>query len=189
MSISTRSAVLARVPARRRFLKQTSFGIAALTVGGCLPGGSAEANDLPPGVAEQLRFGSPTEFLILQAAAEQLIDLPPTDGPMSSADLALRMDLYLAGADQEVQEQFHQLLSVFNSGIAAFVFDLRLSSFLGMSSDDRASYLQDWMESPIGFRRTAFTALKRVAASSYYSHPSSWPAVGYDADHTPGVRP
>lgn len=189
MSTTTHDAVSARIPARRRFLKQTTFGVAALTLGGCLPGGSAEADDLPPGVAEQLRFGSPTEFLILQAAAEQLIDLPPSGGPLSSADLALRMDLYLAGADQEVQDQFHQLLSVFNSGIGAFFFDLRFSTFVGMSSADRASYLQDWLESPIGFRRTAFMALKRVAASSYYSHPSSWPAIGYDADHTPAVRP
>jgi hypothetical protein len=189
VSTSPHHAVSAGIPARRRFLRQTAFGVAALTAGGCLPGGSAGPDELPPGIAEQLRFGSPTEFLILQAAAEQLIDLSPTEGPMRSADLALRMDLYLAGADQEVQEQFHQLLSVFNCGIATFFFDLRFSSFLGMSFDDRASYLQDWMESPIGFRRTAFMALKRVAASSYYSHPSSWPAIGYDADHTPTVRP
>jgi hypothetical protein len=179
----------AGIPARRRFLRQTAFGVAALAAGGCLPGGSAGSDDLPTGVAGQLQFGTPIEFLILQAAAEQLIGLRPGEGPMRSADLALRMDHYLAGADQEVQQQFHQLLSVFNSGIAAFLFDLRFSSFLGMSSDDRASYLQDWMESPIGFRRTAFMALKRVAASSYYSHPSSWPAIGYDADHTPAVRP
>ncbi|MEK6650322.1 MAG: hypothetical protein AABY75_05060, partial [Bacteroidota bacterium] len=94
------------------------------------------------------------------------------------------MDNYLAGADPEVQDQFHQLLTVFNSGIAAFLFDFRTSSFLGMSPEERSSYLRDWMESPIGFRRTAFTALKRVAMSTYYSHPSSWASIGFDGDHT-----
>jgi hypothetical protein len=178
----------AHLTPRRRFLKQTAFGVAALTVGGCLSDGGTGADELPPGVAGQLRFASPTEFLVLQAAAEQLIDLPATGGPMTSADLALRMDLYLSGADEEVRDQFHQLLSVFNSGIAAFLFDLRFSSFLGMSPEDRRAYLADWMESPIGFRRTAFMALKRVASSSYYSHPASWTAIGYDGDHSAPTR-
>lgn len=181
--------MVASTPDRRRFLKQSAFGVAVLTIGGCLPGGSAGADDLPAGMAEQLRFASPTEFLVLQEAAEQLLGLPSRGGPMASADVALRMDHYLAGADQEVQDQFHQLLSVFNSGLAAFFLDLRFSSFLGMSATDRADYLKDWMESPIGFRRTAFTALKRVAASAYYSASDSWTSIGYDADHTPGVTP
>ncbi|MCU0453202.1 MAG: gluconate 2-dehydrogenase subunit 3 family protein [Bacteroidetes bacterium] len=189
MSSSLERPVAATAPDRRRFLKRSAFGVAALSVGGCLPGGPAGADDLRAGIAQQLRFSSPTEFLVLQAAAEQILDLPPTGGPMASADAAMRMDHYLAGADQEVQDQFHQLLSVFNSGLAAFFFDLRFSSFLGMSTKDRADYLQDWMESPIAFRRTAFVALKRIAASTYYAHPVSWKAIGYDADHTPQVRP
>lgn len=175
------------VVARRRFLKQTSFGVGALAVGGLLPGCSASSDDLPAGVARQLSFATPPEFLILQAAAEQLVDLPAEGGPMTSAELAIRMDQYLSGADGEVQDQFHQLLSVFNSGVAAFLFDFRSSSFLGMSPPDRASYLRDWMESPIGFRRTAFMALKRVAMSCYYSHPSSWKKIGYDGEHSSRV--
>ncbi len=188
MPASSHGAVLPADRHRRRFLKQTAFGVATLSLAGCLPGGSASTEDLPPEAAGQLRFATPTEFLILQAAAEQLLDLPTTGGPMTSAALAVRMDIYLAGADQEVQDQFHQLLGVFNSGIAAFLFDFRTTTFLGMSPADRASYLRDWMESPIGFRRTAFTALKRVAMSSYYSHPSGWTAIGYDGDHSPRVR-
>lgn len=172
---------------RRAFLKQTGFGLAALTIGGCLPGGSATVEDLPPGIAGRLKFASPTEFLVLRAAAEQLIDLPAEGGPLPSHEVAVRMDNYLAGADPEVQDQFHQLLTVFNSGITAFLFDFRASSYLGMSPEERSSYLRDWMESPIGFRRTAFTALKRVAMSTYYSHPSSWAPIGFDGDHSPRV--
>ena len=170
---------------RRAFLKQTGFGLAALTVGGCLPGESESIEDLPDGIAGRLKFASPTEFFVLRAAAEQLIDLPNEGGPMPSNEVAVRMDNYLAGADPEVQDQFHQLLTVFNSGIVAFLFDLRTSSFLSMSPGDRSSYLRDWMESPIGFRRTAFTALKRVAMSTYYSHQLSWTSIGFDGDHTP----
>ncbi len=167
---------------RRRFLKRSAFGVVALGAGSLLPGCTDPADGVPSEIRQRLRFASPGEFLILQAAAEAFIDLPAEGGPLTSSDVAARMDQYLGGADPEVQDQFHQLLAIFNSGITAFLFDLRTSSFVGMSAEDRATYVQDWMESPIGFRRTAFQALKRVAMSSYYSHPASWPAIGFDND-------
>ncbi len=167
---------------RRRFLKRSAFGVVALSAGSFLPGCSDPDEGVPFEIRQSLLFASPGEFLVLQAAAETFIDLPAEGGPLASSDVAVRMDQYLGGADPEVQEQFHQLLTVFNSGITAFLFDLRTSSFVGMSTEERASYIRDWMESPIGFRRTAFQALKRVSMSSYYSHPSSWPAIGFDND-------
>ncbi len=167
---------------RRRFLKRSAFGVVALGAGSFLPGCADPAEGVPFEIRQRLLFASPGEFLILRAAAETFIDLPTEGGPLASSDVAVRMDHYLGGADPEVQEQFHQLLTVFNSGITAFLFDLRTSSFVGMSIEDRATYVRDWMESPIGFRRTAFQALKRVAMSSYYSHPASWPTIGFDND-------
>lgn len=167
---------------RRRFLRQTVYGVVALGAGSVLPGCGDSSDNVPSEVRQQLSFATAGEFLVLQATAETFIDLPANGGPLASSAVALRMDRYLAGADPEVQDQFHQLLTVFNSGIAAFLFDLRTSSFLGMSPEDRTSYVQDWMESPIAFRRTAFQALKRVSMSCYYSHPASWPAIGFDND-------
>jgi hypothetical protein len=169
---------------RRRFLKRSVFGVAALSMGSVLPGCTDSSDAVPGEIRRQLSFASPGEFLVLQAAAETFIDLPTIGGPLLSSDVAVRMDAYLAGADPEVQDQFHQLLAVFNSGIAAFLFDFRTSSFLGMTPDDRITYVQDWIESPIGFRRTAFHALKRVAMSCYYSHPASWPSIGFDNDRS-----
>ena len=170
---------------RRLFLRRTAFGVAALTVGPWLPGGSPSPDHLPSDIGDRLLFASSGEFVVLQAVAETFIGLTGGVGPLSTAEAASRMDHYLAGADPEVQEQFHQLLTVFNSGITAFLFDLRTSSFVGMSPEDRVSYVQDWMESPIGFRRTAFQGLKRVAMSCYYSHPASFASIGYDDDRSP----
>lgn len=173
----------ARPDSRRRFLKQTGFGVAVLGMSGCLPSGGADPS-LPDGIRDRLRFCSPTEFLVLKAAAEQIVGPLGAEGQPTFDEITLRADEFLSGAEPEIQEQFHQLLMVFNSAIAAFLFDLRPSSFLAMSAQDRSAYLEDWMASPIGFRRTAFMGLKRICMSVSYTHPGLWPLIGYDEIHT-----
>ena len=178
-----------RLPSRRRFLKETLAGLAFLSLGQVLPRSIGLA---------QVRFGAPSgllffsahEYHLLQAIAERILGSGPADTPASGAvDVALRADNFLASADPDVKSQIHQLLSVFNSPLFTFLFDLRFSSFVEMAPDDQDSYLEDWMTSSLAFRRTGFQALKHVVTSMYYTDERSWEEIGYHGMFLPWERP
>ncbi|MCX6132725.1 MAG: hypothetical protein NTU47_02830 [Ignavibacteriales bacterium] len=140
-------------------------------------------------VPNDLSFFSPKEYLIFEAVAERMIG-PASPGQVRTKDVnvAGRADEFLAGADPEVQEQLHQLFSVFNAPLFTFLFDFRTSSFLNMSAADKDSYLEDWMTSSFGFRRTGFQALKRVSMSMFYTESRTWKEIGFDGMFMPEDR-
>lgn len=176
-------------PSRRRFLKDTLFGVAILASAKLLPSSLLVAQK-QAGQSAALLFFSDAEYRIVNAAAARFIGTA-ADGLVDndSIDVGLRADRFLSTADDEIKEQFHLLLSVFNSAIFAFLFDFRFSSFVGMSGEHQDSYLEDWMTSHLGFRRTAFQALKRLSMSMYYTDSRSWDALGYQPVTVPeGVR-
>ena len=166
---------------RRKFLRQTLVGAASLSVANFLP--SFAAPFVTGEIKNQLRYFSKHEYLIVKAVADRIIG----DGAPSASDVdaALRADVFLSGADPEVQDQFHQLLTAFNNPFFTFLWDFRFGSFVNMSDADKDSYLEDWMTSVLGFRRTGFQALKRITMSVYYTEPHSWQAIGFDSMFTP----
>ena len=164
---------------RRRFLKDTTFGVVTLSLSRFLPFNTAE-DRVPSEIARELRFFSPKEYLIMAAIADRMVGTLDEKTPSSTQlQTALRADKFLSKADPEIQSQFHQLLMVFNAPVFTFLFDFRFSSFLKMDPADQDSYLEDWMESGIGFRRTAFQALKRTSLSMFYTEPRSWSEIGF----------
>lgn len=173
---------------RRKFLRETLFGAAMLSVAKLIPFDIAKA-DIVAEIRPPLKFFSPNEFLIMQAVAERIVGTPGRNGPTAGElNVALRADQFLSDADPEAQEQFHQLLTVFNGALFTFLFDFRFSSFVNMSSEDQDSYLESWMTSSYEFRRTAFQALKRVSLSMYYTESRSWNEIGYDGMFLPWER-
>lgn len=165
---------------RRRFLKQSVFGVAALSAARILPF-SHDGAPLPPELSGQLQYFSPKEYMIVEAVADRIVGAPANGNPdATQLNVALRADKFLSGADPEIQDQFHQLLTVLNAPLFTFLFDFRFSSFINMSTDDQDSYLEDWMTSAIGFRRTGFQALKRTCLSMFYTEPRSWQEIGFD---------
>ena len=177
-----------RTTSRRKFLKETFSGIVFLSVAKFIPASTLVASEQDQ-VPRDLLFFSPKEYLIFEAAAEQIIG-PATRGQARTNDLGvpLRADQFLAGADPEVRDQIHQLLSVFNAPFFTFLFDFRTSSFLNMSPADKDSYLEDWMTSSLGFRRTGFQALKRISMSMFYTDSRTWKEIGYDGMFMPEDR-
>jgi len=170
---------------RRKFLRQTFLGSIALS-SAHLFGKPVAPFVVSREVEAQLEFCSPHEFLILRAVADRIIGDPPPGAPSAGGiQAALRADKFLAAADPEIQNQFHQLLTVFNAPFFTFLFDFRFSSFLNMSKEDQDSYLEDWMTSPLGFRRTAFQGLKRVCLGVFYTDPRSWEEIGFDGEFSP----
>jgi hypothetical protein len=173
---------------RRKFLKQTISGAVVLAAANLLPAEVLFADELGD-VPKDLVYFSPKEYLIFAAAAERLIG-PASSGEASvtDVDVAGRADHFLAGVDPEIQDQIHQLLSVFNAPLFTFLFDFRTSSFLNMSPKDKDSFLEDWMTSKFGFRRTGFQALKRISMSMFYTDSRSWKEIGYDGMFMPEDR-
>ncbi len=157
----------------------------ALSVAGLIPA-SASPTLLSPEIERQLQFFSAKEYLIMKSVSDRLIgtlnDVAPTPDQVGTT---FRADKFLAGSDPEIQDQFHQLLTVFNAPIFTFLFDFRFSSFINMNPNDQDSYLEDWMTSYIGFRRTAFQALKRTSLSMFYTNEQSWKEIGFEGMDVP----
>ena len=176
-----------RNTSRRTFLKETLSGVVFLSVANLIPGNLLGNNQ--DQVPKDLLYFSPKEYLIFEAMAERMIG-PATAGQVRTKDIniAMRADEFLAGADPEVQDQLHQLFSVFNAPLFTFLFDFRTSSFLNMSLADKDSYLEDWMTSSLGFRRTGFQALKRISMSMFYTESRTWKEIGYDGMFMPEDR-
>ncbi len=173
-------------PSRRKFLKQTLAGTAALSAAQFIPITALAARNDVPG---SLLFFSHHEFRIIRAVAESMIGLHGASSePLHPHDVALRADQFLADAEPEIQEQFHLLLVVFNSPIFTFVFDFQLKSFLDMSKSERDAYLRGWMTSIFTFRRTAFQGLKRLCMSMYYTDSRSWNEIHYSGMFLPEDR-
>jgi hypothetical protein len=173
---------------RRKFLKETMLGVAALSAAKLIPLDSAEA-EVAVEIQQQLKFFSPMEFLIVQTAARSIVGASlPGNATVDDVNVALRADTFLAGADTEIQDQFHELLTVFNGALFAFLFDFRFSSFVNMSPDDQDAYLRSWMTSVLSFRRTAFQALKRLSLSLFYTDSRSWNEIHYDGMFLPWER-
>ena len=177
-----------RTTSRRKFLKETLSGVVFLSAAKLIPANLlfASEQDQVPG---DLLFFSPKEYLIFEAVAERIIG-PATPSRVRAKDIgvAVRANQFLAGADPEVRGQIHQLLSIFNAPLFTFLFDFRTSSFLNMSLADKDSYLEDWMTSSLGFRRTGFQALKRVSMSMFYTDSRTWNEIGYDGMFMPEDR-
>ena len=171
---------------RRRFMRQTLFGAAALFVAPVLSSRLIHAQ-IPPGTAGKLQFFSNQEYLVVSAAAARLTGhIPGEPGSGQTVDTALRADTFLGTEDPEIQEQIHLLLTMFNSPITAFIFNFKFSGFLSMDPAGQDRYLEGWMTSSLGFRRTGFQALKRLSMSMHYTDERSWEEIGFHGMELPG---
>jgi len=178
--------------ARRKFLRQTAIGVAALLAARALPPGKLAAEVQgeagPTSGAEagpELQFFSGEEYLIFSAAASRLTGHENGAGG-AGIDAALRADRFLSTEDPEIQDQIHLLLKIFNSIFAAVLLSFTFSRFTEMTPDAQESYIAGWMTSTFAFRRTAFQALKRLSMSMYYTDPRSWEEIGYHGIPSPG---
>jgi len=168
---------------RRKFLRQTALGAAALFAARALPGGRALAHDTG-GAAPDLRFFSEEEYRVFSAAAARLTGHPPAAG--NGIDPALRADRFLSTEDPEIQDQIHLLLTIFNSLFTAILLGFTFSRFVDMDAKAQDSYIEGWMTSTFSFRRTAFQALKRLSMSMYYTDQVTWEEIGYHGNFSPG---
>jgi hypothetical protein len=184
--MSTIDTPCAASGSRRRFLRQTLFGTAALFAAPFLPAGSLRAQGQGD-AGRKLNFLSEEEYLVVSAAASRLTGYPAGDpAAKETIDRAQRADVFLSTEDPEIQEQIHLLLRIFNSPLAAFFFSFKFSGFSTMDGPDQDIYIDGWMTSSLGFRRTGFQALKRLSMSMHYTDERSWPEIGFHGMELPG---
>jgi hypothetical protein len=163
---------------RRTFLKNCLSGVVALGVARLFPVSIARA--FTGGRAGQsMLFFSEDEYVLMAALAKRIIgnNTLPTDE--SGIDVVQRADRFLAEEDPELQDQFHLLLTIFDSTIAAFIFNLKFSSFSLMDEQSQDQYIAGWMTSWFSFRRTGYQALKRLCMSMYYTDARSFTDIGF----------
>ena len=171
---------------RRRFLRRTFFGTAALFIAPLLDVRPLSAQDAP-GAARHLAFFSDREYSLVSAAAGRITGHTGDAGTGGEpVDAALRADTFLSTEDPEIQDQIHLLLTIFGSPVAALLFNLSFSGFLAMDAESQDDYIRGWMTSSLAFRRTGFQALKRLSMSMHYTDERSWEEIGYHGMELPG---
>ena len=84
---------------------------------------------------------------------------------------------------------FRRMLSVLDSPVYNLLLTGRPVRFTKISPDSRERYLQSWRDSPVGLKRTAFQALKRLTVFLAYASVGpegtnpNWAEIGYPGAH------
>jgi len=133
-----------------------------------------------------LKFFSHQHARLLAMMAEILVEPQSTDEPVESdwptiteTRVVEYIDQAMAASDEKTRDDIRGLLDLFENRFIALLFDLRFEAFSAMTKEEQHAYLRDWMTSNLEQRRTGFMALKRLTASAYYTHQSTWPKIGY----------
>ena len=95
----------------------------------------------------------------------------------SEVDVAGKIENLVSGLGPRAATDFRRLLSLFEW--SPVLFDARPARFSTLSPDAQTEVLRGWVTSRLGFRRTGFIAIKRVAMSVYYAQEASWPAIEF----------
>lgn len=159
-------------------LRKGLFGGALLAVGGSAAIGLRPTRrGAPP--KEKLLLFSEDEYAIFAAIAESIVAVPPGAPSVEEIDVALRADHAMAWALPSVQDEFRQLLHLFENGLSGVATGTGISPFTASSRHARDARLLSWSNSRVSLFRTGYQAVKRLAAACYYSAPASWAALGY----------
>jgi hypothetical protein len=162
---------------RRRFLRRTLAGAAALALGGTalrhLGGYSLDAR-----TAAALRVLSPKEAVILGAIARRLLAPDGDDAPaVDDLDVVPAIDRYLGEMPPELVADIRALLHLVEH--APSFLSLHLSRFTRLGATAQDEVLSSWASSRLDFRRQGFAALKSLAAIGYYGDARTFSLIGY----------
>ncbi len=102
----------------------------------------------------------------------------------------MSLDTLLAGVVENSLQpssarDFRRVLSVFDSRLYNLMLSGRPVKFTRLDPESRERYLQSWRDSPLGLKRTAFQALKRLTLFLAYASMEddrgnpNWSAIGY----------
>ncbi|OGP86737.1 MAG: hypothetical protein A2Y95_05580 [Deltaproteobacteria bacterium RBG_13_65_10] len=157
---------------RRRFLKTSLAGSAALLVASALPCGCGGREPVPRGLLAL----SPVEYRTMEAAAARLI---PPGGPFApgaaDVDVARRVDRIVAQLDDETRLRVKHAIRLFE--YAPFLSG-HLRSFRKLSPGAQDEVLHAWNSSRRPFRVHVFDLLKSLALMAFYNSSEVHDAMG-----------
>ncbi|HEY8210272.1 MAG TPA: gluconate 2-dehydrogenase subunit 3 family protein [Myxococcaceae bacterium] len=161
---------------RRSLLKRGLLGGAVLFIGG----GSwlalrSTRRGAPP--LKPLSVLDEDEYAVMDAIVARVIAPAPDAPPLG--DATWTVDQLLATADPSAQKEVKQLLHLFESALAGFLFDLRITPFTQLGPEEQDRVLRKWQQSRFLLRRTGFTALKTLAVAGYYGTSRTWAYMSY----------
>ncbi len=177
MDSSSPPALMLEVASRRKFLKQTTFGLLALSAARVYAALPWKESSLLT-VATERKFLTANQFRILTAISARMI--PGGNGFPSAGELhvAHRVDEFLSTMDRPVADQIAMLLEVFE--LSPIFFDFKWGRFTSLSAGEQDAVMNSWSTSRLEFRRTGFLALKRLCMAVYYTQDPTWKNIGYD---------
>lgn len=159
---------------RRRFLKRGLLGGAILTLGGGISLAAwPTKKSYPPRRA--LACLDERRFAILAAIAARTVRAEGAD----PIEIAHRVDATISLGFPEAQDDFRQLLLLFESALAGLLFDRRVRPFTRLSAEEQDAVLCAWRDSRVTVRRGGYHALRKLTLAAHYASPETWSTVGY----------
>jgi D-cysteine desulfhydrase len=164
-------AAFARRLGRRRIL---------VAVGAAVTGGLAlRITGYPPLPGWRGEVLAAWEAQVVAAAAEAL--LVPAASAGEIAEIAARVDRYLASMPAAVQREVHAMLALVEQGTP---LGLHLSRLTSLDPSERSRYLSG-LEARGGTLAQVYRGLRDLCMLALYQQPSTWAALGYDGPRQP----
>ncbi|MBI6546950.1 MAG: gluconate 2-dehydrogenase subunit 3 family protein [Cyanobacteria bacterium NC_groundwater_1444_Ag_S-0.65um_54_12] len=164
---------MAETLSRRTILK--GMGSATLyLLSGTLP--LAGCHRAKPAITTANSALATTELLTLERVIERIVPGNSTAPSGNALGVAKAFANLLPSLDTRLQEQFHQLLAIFE-GVPLLAGSL--TPFTEQSPSGADNYLRCWEQGWLDLQRQGFQGLRRLAVGIYYADPSSWQAIGY----------
>lgn len=162
---------------RRSFLSKGIIGGALLTGGGAASlwmRGTVLVDPRAP-----LKVLSRREYSVLVAIADRMT--PGGDGFPSprQVQVAEKVDANIAGLHPANVAELKQGLVLFESALAGFLFDRRITPFTQLDGEDQDRVIDAWRDSRVAIRRSLFKAFKSLTTAAYYGSPEVYEAIGY----------
>jgi len=167
---------------RRVFLKQSFSGAVLLGASETLLTGCSAPAHLMKKFQETNRFIlDPGELVTLEAIAEAMIPtLEEGEPTVQDIGVASRVDEMISWRDEAIQDEFKQLLAIFDSGFASLFFNGIPKRFISCTPEQKQAVLESWATSMLLIRRQGFMALKRLCNVAYWTDERTWKYCGYE---------
>ena len=82
------------------------------------------------------------------------------------------------------EEEFKQLLALFENGLVGLLTMLRPTPFTQLGPDEQDARLAHWQRSSVALFNTGYQALVRLAHATYFSSPEIYSLIGYPGPPT-----
>jgi len=166
---------------RRTFLKQGVSGTLLMGFSKNFLAGCAPAAHLSKKFESVKRFVlDPGELAILESLAEAFIPVINEGEPtVQELGVASAIDELLSWRDVAIQDEFKQLLMIFESGFMSLFFNGIPRAFTNCTTEQKLEVLESWSTSMLPLRRKGYMAVKRLCMVSYWTHERAWKHCGY----------